>query len=125
MAINCFAMPLTGLPTRRMRFNCVSVASGMSEKSMVPELWTMAEEIMRAQNALSAGGLVAQSVNILSRLGWGQTPHADAGKGVSPQAPRARLAWRLGGFGTNSRESYELGQSEQSEAESQVYEPVE
>ena len=38
MAINCFAMPLTGLPTRRMRFNCASVDSGMSEKSMVPEL---------------------------------------------------------------------------------------
>jgi hypothetical protein len=39
MAINCFAMPLTGLPTRRMRFNCASVAFGMSEKSMVPELF--------------------------------------------------------------------------------------
>ncbi len=34
MAINCFAMPLAGLPTRRIRFNSASVASGMSEKSI-------------------------------------------------------------------------------------------
>jgi hypothetical protein len=34
MAINCFAMPLAGLPTRRMRFNSASVASGISEKSI-------------------------------------------------------------------------------------------
>ena len=34
MAINCFAMPLAGLPTLRIRLNCASVASGMSEKSI-------------------------------------------------------------------------------------------
>ena len=34
MAINCFAMPLAGLPTLCMRFNCASVASGISEKSI-------------------------------------------------------------------------------------------
>ena len=34
MAINCFAMPLTGLPTRRARRSSSSVDSGMSEKSI-------------------------------------------------------------------------------------------
>ena len=34
MAISCLAMPLAGRPTRRMRCNSASVASGMSEKSI-------------------------------------------------------------------------------------------
>jgi hypothetical protein len=34
MAINCFAMPLAGLPTRRARRSSSSVDSGMSEKSI-------------------------------------------------------------------------------------------
>jgi hypothetical protein len=34
MAINCFAMPLTGLPTRRARRSSSAVDSGMSEKSI-------------------------------------------------------------------------------------------
>lgn len=34
MAMSCFAIPLDGLPTRRMRFSCASVASGISEKSI-------------------------------------------------------------------------------------------
>ena len=32
MAINCFAIPLTGLPTRRARRSSSSVNSGMSER---------------------------------------------------------------------------------------------
>jgi hypothetical protein len=46
-----------------------------------------------ATTSLTAGGLAAQSVNILFQVclppSW---------------APRARLAWRLGGFVTNPRE---------------------
>lgn len=36
--------------------------------------------------------LPVQRVMCLSRFGRGQTPREDAVKGVSPQAPRARLA---------------------------------
>ena len=34
IAMSCFAMPLEGLPTRRIRFKSSSVASGISEKSI-------------------------------------------------------------------------------------------
>jgi hypothetical protein len=32
--MSCFAIPLDGLPTRRLRFSSLSVASGISEKSI-------------------------------------------------------------------------------------------
>ena len=97
-----------------------------------------------------AGGLAAQPVNILF---WGPAPSSSTvpvlvrtgtdttrGRGERCQSPGSarpsfdlaqdgepvnRLAWRLGGFGTNPRESCELGQNERSEAENQVYEPAE
>jgi hypothetical protein len=46
-----------------------------------------------AATSLTAGGLAAQSVNILFQVCL-----------LIFTAPRARLAWRLGGFATNPRE---------------------
>jgi len=69
MAINCFAMPLTGLPTRRARRSSSSVDSGISEKSIcesgiAPEEWGQASlgsgvsSRLRAEADTAGRGLV-------------------------------------------------------------------